>query len=137
MLIYSLVYIYTLLEHVRKKAPTEERIGTYKLTATPAQFCEGTPFAPLLEEAYSYGFDEEPFYGKLKHMMQIILMAEYHPPARNFVYDFNISSQDQESNINDSDELTQIKQHITKNLVKKTLDFGKALPAGNQNNQLI
>ena len=39
---------------------------------------------PLLEEAYSYEFEEKPNYGKLKHIIEKMLMDEDENPNQQF-----------------------------------------------------
>jgi hypothetical protein len=58
----------------------------------------------LLEEAYSYSFDQEPFYGKIKFIMEKMLMKIGLPPTRNFEWGIIPQYQDSESNVYDSDE---------------------------------
>ena len=64
------------------------------MKASAKEFCEKTPFGPLLEEAYSYKFEEEPAYGKLRHMMKMILIDRGIKPQKNFTFGDSLGQND-------------------------------------------
>lgn len=43
-------------------------------------------FGEILQEAESYGFDQEPLYGKIRFMMEQILMQKGYKPKSNFIW---------------------------------------------------
>ena len=94
MLVYTMVFLFNRFYEVRKFAPTAGVIGEYKLKASAEEFCAGTQFGCLLEEAYSYLFDQEPDYGKLKHMMKMIMIDNNIDPCRNFNWNVPLSEDD-------------------------------------------
>ena len=71
-LVYTLMYLCTQLSDVQAKVSIQ-MIGKYKIKTSPLEFCKGCPrselFGPMLKEAHSYKFDQEPHYGKLRFMM--------------------------------------------------------------------
>ena len=64
-------------------------MGDYKLQKTPAQICsdeEAQYLIPLLEEAYSYGYTDEPRYGILISMMELMLIESHCIPDKYFTW---------------------------------------------------
>ena len=60
-----MIYVYTKFGYLGEEAPNAKKMGELKKTATAERMCRGTPLEPLLTEAYSYKYDEEPDYSKL------------------------------------------------------------------------
>ena len=86
-LIYVLLFLHTRLYSIRDEAPTADVIGNFKKKATAARMCDGTPFEPLLAEAYSYSYDEDPDYGKLIFLMKNILYEKKIPFYHKFQWE--------------------------------------------------
>ena len=62
-------------------------IKSYKLKTSAKEFCKSEKskiLIPLLEEAYSYSYDEKPNYGKLKFMLQSIMLEKGYVPDSLF-----------------------------------------------------
>ena len=57
---------------------------------------------PLLEEAYSYGFDKTPNYGKLKHIIEKLLMDKNEIPNCQFSWVLELSKIYSEKNSSES-----------------------------------
>ena len=56
-----------------------DRIRDFKLSASPKTMCQGSDtelLTPLMEEAYSYSYLDEPRYDKLINMLQDILKSK-------------------------------------------------------------
>lgn len=84
-LLYTLVYFLTGYRFIQKHAPTENEIGNFKLSNTPEQFCEGCEYlAPVLEEAYSYGFSDKPNYNKIIFLLKNTLIETLQTPISKF-----------------------------------------------------
>lgn len=70
------------------------RIGEFKITSSPAQFCElvQTPYlTEVLTEAYSYCYSAEPDYNKLRFFLTKQLLDMDVLPNTNYSW-FNLSS---------------------------------------------
>jgi hypothetical protein len=53
-----------------------EKIKERKKSLKPTDLCKGDAkcLLPFLEEVFSYGFKQEPFYGKLRHLLTVPLL---------------------------------------------------------------
>ena len=63
--------------------PNFHYVRELKCNSTPKQFCYGKRieiFGDILEEAYSYEYEEEPNYGKLKFMLKSLLLNSGYIP---------------------------------------------------------
>lgn len=72
-LIYTLIYCLDGFKHILKHAPDESKIGPFKLRAKAREMCSGPKtfnLTQVLEEAYSYKYDQRPNYDKLKFLIR-------------------------------------------------------------------
>ena len=62
-----------------------EAVRAFKLNSTPEEVCDSATFLmPLLKEAYSYDYSDEPQYGKLIFMMEHELIKMNCVPDKYF-----------------------------------------------------
>ena len=104
MLVYSMVFLSTHYRPLKMVGCTADTIGPYKIKASPYEFCEGTDFGSILEEAYSYEFDQRPNYVKLKHLMKMILIGKHVIPNKSFKWYVSPSNDDDECDIPEEEE---------------------------------
>jgi hypothetical protein len=77
-----------------------KHVGKFKMAWSAVEFCSGShesqEFTPLLEEAYSIKFDQEPLYGKFRFLLEQMLLSSRIKPYANFRFEFLISCTGQE-----------------------------------------
>ena len=62
------------------------KIGKIKLSLTSGQLCKkrALPLLPLLDYVYSLDFEQEPNYGKMRHILVSILIEQNKVPTKMF-----------------------------------------------------
>ena len=94
-LIYFLVFCVnsniSWLDNSRPVSAQFDQIGKFKINTSAKDFCsEYTPFlAPLLRYAYKLGYTEQPDYGRMRFMMQSILIDKKYVPDQQFDWSLN------------------------------------------------
>lgn len=84
---YTLIYFLNRFQEILEHSPTEKHIAEFKQRATPEEFCEGAEcLIPYLKEAYSYDYETEPSYGKLRFILKNILLEKNLSPLNNFLW---------------------------------------------------
>ena len=116
-----MVFLINRFKAVREHARTVDSIGAYKLSASPYQFCVGTDFGSILEEAFSYDFEQKPNYVKLKHMMKMILIEKNIKPTKNFSWNVPSSKDDEDCDIPEESEPLSIHREQTLSVERKHL----------------
>jgi len=82
---------------INKNLSIEANFNTvmnFKEKLTVDEMCKSEvskPLRPLFEEIFSYGFADEPFYSKLRHMLTVLLLDQGKTPQQNVIvpYDQN------------------------------------------------
>lgn len=73
------------IKYIRKANNPYHFVRDYKLNTSAAELCRGKNteiFTALLEEAYSYEYDQEPNYDRLRWIMQDYILREGFLPDR-------------------------------------------------------
>ena len=104
MLVYSMVFLINQYREVKKLGCTADNIGPFKIKVSPYEFCYGTEFGSILEEAYSYEFDQKPNYVKLINLMKMILIGKNLRPSKSFTWYVPPSKDDDECDIPEEED---------------------------------